>query len=128
MPQPTRQTSDVFNESDNVVSLEFLPIPSVTADFMFNLNHDVLLRSLSNFYKDVVGPVIGSGFVVSDSDVVVDSSDLSNTVNASSYYSSASLLRFSAEHNGEVMQLILQCGTAFDDAGDTYYLWADYLK
>lgn len=60
--------------------------------------------------------------------VIIDASDANNTVEINSYYSSASSIRLSSEYSGSVMQVVLRAGSAFDDSGDEYYCWVDYIK
>ncbi|MBK07387.1 MAG: hypothetical protein CL920_32735 [Deltaproteobacteria bacterium] len=54
-PFPLKNTSVLVEQERHLRKVEFLPIPSIIADFQLNLNTEVLLRSMVEMWRDVVG-------------------------------------------------------------------------
>jgi hypothetical protein len=55
MAKPLRPTSEVFRREDRISKVEFLPIPNVLADYMLNVNTEVLRTIVEDLWDHVVG-------------------------------------------------------------------------
>lgn len=55
MPQPTQDTSDIYDKANRVVKIEMLPIPNIPADFMVNHNTEVALMMIRDLWE-ALGP------------------------------------------------------------------------
>ena len=55
MPRPLFETQNALASQPRLRKVEFLPIPSIVADFQLNMNTEVLLRALTDLWRDVVG-------------------------------------------------------------------------
>jgi len=67
-PQPNEQTLVKFLPSDQVVALEMLPTPSITADYMLNVNTEAGIQRWYDIYEHIFGTFRISGFEVDTSD------------------------------------------------------------